>query len=229
MGKSVVQNLAAGLRLWLTVAVIGAATPVAAEVLRPQARPEAMLAAASVVEAAPDETAQPAPSGPAPAEPETAPPEPGDPAEIVLQPPSIGPETNLPLPRYVSLKSDEGNVRRGPSLSHRIDWVFTRREMPLQIVAEYGNWRRIVDREGIGGWVHYSLLSGNRTVLVEEDMLPIRTRPSQDAPVAALFEAGVIARLGDCTPAWCRISAGGYRGWAEKSGLWGVDPDEIRD
>ena len=64
-----------------------------------------------------------------------------------------GPVTNLPMPRYVSLKADEGNARRGPSLSHRIDWVFTRRDMPLEVTAEYGHWRRVQDRDGQGGWV----------------------------------------------------------------------------
>ncbi|WP_420837123.1 SH3 domain-containing protein [Alexandriicola marinus] len=146
-----------------------------------------------------------------------------------LAPPEIGPETNLPLPRFVSLKTDEGNVRRGPSLSHRIDWVFVRRGMPLQVTAEYGHWRRVIDREGIGGWVHYALISGNRSVIVDEDMLPLLRRPDADAPVAAQLEAGVIARLDECTIDWCRIAAGGYRGWAPKTALWGVEPDEIRD
>ena len=59
-----------------------------------------------------------------------------------------GSATNLPLPRYVSLKASEGNVRRGPSLTHRIDWVFKRRDMPLQITAEHGHWRRVQDRDG---------------------------------------------------------------------------------
>ena len=96
-----------------------------------------------------------------------------------------GPVTNLPLPRFVSMKAGEGNVRRGPSLTHRIDWVYTRRDMPLEITAEYGHWRRVRDREGAGGWVHYSLLSGVRTVIVEEDMLDIRSRPDVAAPVEA--------------------------------------------
>nr|WP_229665981.1 SH3 domain-containing protein [Wenxinia marina] len=143
--------------------------------------------------------------------------------------PTIGPETNLPLPRYVSLKVEEGNVRRGPSLSHRIDWVFVRRDMPLQIVAEYGHWRRVVDREGLGGWVHYALLSGVRTVIVDEDLLPLRVRPDPDAAEVARLEAGVIARLGECEIDWCWLSAGGFRGWAPKSALWGVDPDETRE
>ncbi len=141
----------------------------------------------------------------------------------------VGPVTNLPLPRFVSLKAAEGNVRRGPSLSHRIDWVFTRRDMPLQITAEHGHWRRVEDRDGLGGWVHYSLLSGTRTVLIEQDMLTIRTRPDADAPVAAALEAGVIARLGECDAEWCRISSAGYKGWAPKARLWGVAIDELRD
>jgi len=140
-----------------------------------------------------------------------------------------GPVTNLPLPRYVSLKAVEGNVRRGPSLTHRIDWVFQRRDMPLRITAEHGHWRRVEDRDGMGGWVHYSLLSGSRTVLIEQDMLTLRTRPETDAPVTAALEAGVIARLGKCGPEWCRLSTGGYRGWAPKARLWGVAIDELRD
>ncbi|MDK3017351.1 SH3 domain-containing protein [Pseudodonghicola flavimaris] len=141
----------------------------------------------------------------------------------------IGPVTHLPLPRYVSLKTDEGNVRRGPSLTHRIDWVFKRRNMPLQITAEHGHWRRVQDRDGAGGWVHYALLSGVRTVLIEQDMTPVYSRPDAQSQLSARFELGVIARLGECSRDWCRISAGGYRGWTLKTNLWGVDADEIRD
>lgn len=140
-----------------------------------------------------------------------------------------GSVTNLPLPRYVSMKASESNVRRGPSLTHRIDWVFKRRDMPVQVTAEHGHWRRVRDREGAGGWVHYALLSGVRTVIVEKDLLPLHARPDQKTPVLAALELGVVARLGPCDPQWCRISAGGFRGWALKSQLWGVEPQEIRD
>lgn len=140
-----------------------------------------------------------------------------------------GPVTNLPMPRYVSLKANEANVRRGPSLSHRIDWVFQRRDMPLRVVGEYGHWRRVVDREGMGGWVHYSLISGNRTVIIDEDMLVLRQRPEVDAVEVAYLEMGVIADLGECGPTWCRLRADGYRGWALKTALFGVAPDELRD
>ena len=150
-------------------------------------------------------------------------------SQEVASGPAIGPETNLPLPRFVSLRASEANVRRGPSLSHRIDWVFKRRDMPLQITAEYGHWRKVQDREGAGGWVHYALLSGVRTVLVEQDMLPVHARPDTKAPITAAFELGVVARLGECNADWCEISAGGYEGWAPKEDLWGVAPDELRD
>ncbi|HFQ14828.1 MAG TPA: hypothetical protein ENK41_00615, partial [Rhodobacteraceae bacterium] len=68
---------------------------------------------------------------------------------------TLGAVTGMPVPRFVSLKADEANVRRGPSLANRVDWVFTARGMPLEIIAEYGNWRKVRDRDGVGGWVHY--------------------------------------------------------------------------
>ncbi|MEO3413029.1 SH3 domain-containing protein [Roseovarius sp. CAU 1744] len=140
-----------------------------------------------------------------------------------------GPVTNLPLPRYVSLKASEGNVRRGPSLTHRIDWVFTRKDVPLEITAEHGHWRRVRDRDGVGGWIHYSLLSGARTVIVEHDMLELLSQPADKALVVARLELGVIARVLECDTTWCRLSAAGYKGWAPKERLWGVRADEIVD
>ncbi|MGR3756793.1 MAG: SH3 domain-containing protein [Tranquillimonas sp.] len=141
----------------------------------------------------------------------------------------LGPVTNLPLPRFVSLKTDDSNVRRGPSLTHRIDWVYTRKDLPLEITAEYGNWRRVRDRDGAGGWMHYSLLSGSRTVLVDVDETQMRADPAMDAQVVAKAERGVIARLGECLPDWCRIRTGGYRGWVPKTDIWGVTADEVHD
>jgi SH3-like domain-containing protein len=167
---------------------------------RPAPRPAELMAVSTVTE-----------TGPAPAA------------------PMLGPETNLPLPRFVSLKSAEANARRGPSLSHRIDWVFVREDMPLQIVAEFGHWRRVIDRDGMGGWVHYSLLSGSRTVIIDQDLEPLYADASLDSRQVALLEAGVIARVEECTPGWCRLSAGGYRGWAPKTAFWGVAEGEVLD
>lgn len=146
---------------------------------------------------------------------------------VVADEVQLGEVTNLPLPRYVSLKASEANVRRGPSLSHRIDWIFTHRNMPLQIVAEYENWRRVVDREGLGGWIHFTLLSGVRSVIIDTDMQPIFARASEDSSQIALVESGVIARLKACTATWCEVDADGFDGWIPKTALWGVDADEV--
>jgi len=141
---------------------------------------------------------------------------------------AVGPVTSLPLPRYVSLKVDLGNARRGPGLTHRVDWVFKRENMPLQITAEYGNWRRVVDADGAGGWMHYSLLSGVRTVIVQKDYTPLRERPEVGSDPNAYAEEGVVAFLGECKRDWCRISAGGHKGWVLKTEIWGAGADEIR-
>lgn len=140
--------------------------------------------------------------------------------------PDVGCVTNLPLPRYVSLKGSEGNARRGPGLTHRIDWVFTRAGMPLMITAEYENWRRVEDAEGAGGWVHYALLSGSRTVLVTLDMAEFHHAPDDGATVVAQAEMGVVGRVLECSIDWCRVALNGPRGWVRKTSIWGVKADE---
>lgn len=140
-----------------------------------------------------------------------------------------GPVTNLPLPRFVSLKANEGNARRGPDQSHRIDWVYTRRDIPLRVTAEFENWRRVEDSDGQGGWMHHALLSGARTALVQSDMVQLRQRADAQSGVTALLERGVIARLRQCQTDWCRIEVDGARGWVEKRHLWGVDDNDIFD
>lgn len=155
-------------------------------------------------------------------------------ALLLVQLPSLAAEergsvTNLPIPRYVSMKASEGNVRRGPSRTHRIDWIFKRRDTPLLITAEHGHWRRVQDRDGAGGWMHYTLLSGVRTVIVETDMLEMRARPQSDALTVAQLELGVVARIEECGETWCRLRAATHNGWVEKQHLWGVAPGETVD
>ena len=140
-----------------------------------------------------------------------------------------GPVTDLPLPRFISLKASEANARRGPGTAHRIDWVYRLRDMPLRVTAEYEHWRRVEDAEGKGGWMHYALLSGVRTALVTTDLTALHAQPSESATSLAYLEAGVVARLLQCVPDWCRLQAGGSRGWAPKAALWGVGADEIID
>ena len=140
-----------------------------------------------------------------------------------------GPVTNLPLPRYVSLKSGEGNARRGPSLTHRVDWVFRHEDMPLLVTGEYGHWRRVQDMEGQGGWMHYSLLSGVRTVVFLRDKTQLFIQPTATSATRAVAERGAIAKLEECNLDWCKVASGGIGGWVRKDQVWGVEPDEIRE
>ncbi len=172
------------------------------------------------------ETPQTAPSPAAAPEPASAV---DDPQPATPRDPGLGPVTHLPLPRYVSLKTNEGNARRGPGLTHRIDWVFTRAGMPLKVTAEFEHWRRVEDQDGAGGWVHYSLLSGVRTVLVLKDIAEFRDDPSPDGNVVYQAERNVIGKLLAATEGWARVSVEGEKGWVRKADLWGVDPGEILD
>jgi SH3-like domain-containing protein len=142
----------------------------------------------------------------------------------------IGPASGLPVPRYVSLKSDRVNLREGPSKVHRTVWVFQRAGLPVEITAEFEIWRRVRDSEGAEGWVLHSLLSGRRTALVApwkkgiESILYSKASP-QSTPVAKL-QPNVIASVRGCDGAWCRVSGDGFDGFIQQSDLWGVYPNE---
>lgn len=141
--------------------------------------------------------------------------------------PGVGAVTNLPIPRFVSLRANEANARRGPSLDQRVDWEFVHRGLPLEVTAEYGQWRRVQDADGMGGWVHHALLSGVRTALVTSgDPVPLRAEPEEGAVVRALAEPGAIGRVEACKGAWCEIAAGSVSGWVLRRVLWGVSADE---
>jgi len=142
---------------------------------------------------------------------------------------NIGPVTNLPLPRYVSLKTSEAFVRRGPAQTHRIDWVLSHRGTPLQVTAEYGNWLRVIDAEGAGGWVHRALLSGVRHIVVTDENATLFETPDGDSDMVAIAEKGVIALLDSCQIEWCLVSVDGFEGWVLKIAIWGVDAAELRD
>ena len=139
----------------------------------------------------------------------------------------LGPVTNLPIPRYVSLRSSEINVRRGPGLDYRKDWVFRRAGLPVQVIEEYGDWRRIVDQDEATGWVYHAMITGRRTVLITADRVFFREDPTETAAATAQAEEGVVASLRKCGPDWCEVEAEGHRGWVPKSALWGVELDEV--
>lgn len=154
-------------------------------------------------------------------------------ASLAAEALALGPVSKLPVPRYVSLKSDRVNLREGPSKDHRTSWVFQRSGLPVEITAEFETWRRIRDAEGAEGWVLHSLLSGRRTALVapwsKGDPLPLYTRPSAKSEVEAQLQPGVLASVKSCDGTWCRVTGGGFDGYMTQDRLWGVYPNEKVD
>jgi SH3-like domain-containing protein len=146
-----------------------------------------------------------------------------------------GSGSGLAVPRFVSLKSDKVNVRGGPTKENDVAWIYTRAGLPVEITAEYENWRRIRDWEGAEGWVWHSMLSGRRTGLVQpnakaaDEYIPIHASADGDSGVTARLQRGVLGKVKQCTGKWCRIVGEGFDGWVEQERLWGVYPHEKID
>ncbi len=134
--------------------------------------------------------------------------------------------SGLPLPRFVSLKSAKVNVRRGPSSDHGVAWVFQRKGLPVEITAEFDNWRRIRGSDGTEGWILQQMLSGNRTVYVHGESVAVHEEPDSRSIVLASLAPGVSGEVEECSGAWCLVSAGGYDGYVAQEKLWGVYPGE---
>ncbi|HYP57246.1 MAG TPA: SH3 domain-containing protein [Beijerinckia sp.] len=142
----------------------------------------------------------------------------------------MGSASGLPVPRYVSLKSDRVNLREGPSKDHRTLWVFQRAGLPVEITAEFETWRKVRDSEGSEGWVLHSLLSGRRTALVAPwkkgvDFTLYAKPNANSAPIARL-QPNVIGGVRACDGNWCRVAGEGFDGYIQQSNLWGVYPNE---
>lgn len=147
-------------------------------------------------------------------------------ALMMAAPAAWAAESTAKLPRFVSLRSGEVNVRTGPNVRYPVDWVFVRKNMPVEIVAEFDTWRRVRDFQGTEGWVHQSMLSGRRTLLIVGETRTLRRSDSLEAAAVARLEPGVIGQLQQCRGDWCRVEAGGLRGWLRRNEFWGAYPDE---
>lgn len=141
-------------------------------------------------------------------------------------PPIVRKGSGLPIPRFVSLKSDEVNVRAGPGPRYPVDWVFKRKAMPVEIVAEYENWRKVRDWQGTSGWVLQSLLTGKRSFVIAAKETSIYRTPAASAEIVAKFEHEVVGEIRSCKGDWCRVSAQGVSGWVTRSAIWGVYKSE---
>ena len=142
--------------------------------------------------------------------------------------------SGLPVPRFVSLKSDRVHARQGPGTDHKILWIYRRAGLPVEVVREFEGWRQVRDSEGAEGWILQSLVSGRRTALVMPWELKSASPPRisllsddrDDSAPVAILEVGVIANVRSCDTRWCFVSVGEYRGYIEQKRLWGVYPGE---
>jgi len=131
-----------------------------------------------------------------------------------------------PIPRFVSLNSDEVNVRSGPGVRYPIQWIYQRRNMPMQVIAEYDTWRKVRDWEGTEGWVHRAMLSGRRGVIVIADEATLREGPNLASPAVARLINGIVGLIAECNGAWCRLETHGVEGWVPRDAVWGLFRDE---
>lgn len=136
-------------------------------------------------------------------------------------------EKSEPLPRFVSLRADMVNLRTGPGSRYPVEWVYRRKGLPVEIVAQHDQWRQVRDWQGTEGWVHERLVTSTRTVIVKGAQRVIRMEPAKTAAPVAKLDPGVIAHLLECRGAWCRIEADNIKGWLERDEVWGVYPDEV--
>ena len=141
--------------------------------------------------------------------------------------------SGLPLPRFVSLKSAKVNSRIGPGLNYAVDWLYLKSGLPMEIIQEYDNWRKVRDSDGAEGWVNQSLLSGRRTGIAapwqkgKDAHIEVLSKPEQGARTVAAVEPGVIGTIHSCTGEWCEMSFAGHTGWVAQAQVWGAYPGEF--
>ena len=148
---------------------------------------------------------------------------------------NLGP-SGLPIPRFVSLKPARVNIRVGPGRDYGVSWLYTKSGLPVEIIQEYDNWRRIRDADGTEGWVYQSLLAGKRTAIVapwergkSENLIDLYANASDTSRVIARAEPGVISTIRECNGQWCQLDVQGERGWIRQTLIWGAYPGEVFD
>jgi SH3-like domain-containing protein len=134
--------------------------------------------------------------------------------------------TNLPLPRFASLKSNEINVRAGPGLVYPIKWVYTRKNLPVEIIAEYEYWRKIRDVKGDEGWIHRAMLSGFRYGIISKKQADIFDDNDEKSEILAKIEQGTQIKIKKCDDKFCKIEVEEISGYLLRDAIWGIYKDE---
>jgi SH3-like domain-containing protein len=139
--------------------------------------------------------------------------------------------SGLPIPRFVTLKAEKVNVRKGPSSDHPVAWVFQSKGLPVEIIAEFETWRRVRDSDGAEGWILQNMLSGKRNVLIapwrKDQLTALHTASSNHSSLTANLTSGSMGEIKSCDGTWCNVMIGGYQGYVDQSMLWGAYPGEV--
>jgi SH3-like domain-containing protein len=179
----------------------------------------------------PKPSAKPVPPAPAPPPPPppapAAPPAPA-PAPAPAPDPTKGAVTGLPIPRFMSLRFDDVNLRVGPGTRYPIDWVYHRRELPLEVIRELDDWRLVQDQDNVRGWVRAQTLSPRRGFVVRGADVTLRAGAQDTAAPVAILKVGVVGHLIACPAGqdWCNAEVGKYRGWLRRAAIYGLYPNE---
>jgi SH3-like domain-containing protein len=132
-------------------------------------------------------------------------------------------------PQFVSLKSNVVNMRVGPKETYSILWEYHAKGLPVELLAKYGNWRKIKDFDGSVGWVWRGTISGKRTFRLIASSLLLR-EPDKSSSAVAKLELGIMGALISCPkthPSFCRVEVQGYQGWLPKEVIFGIYPNEV--
>jgi len=133
--------------------------------------------------------------------------------------------SGLPVPRYVTLKFDKVNARAGPGDDHRLLWVYKVRGLPVQVIAENSEWRRVCDPTGSLAWVHKRTTDGRQNVLsMQPGQVSLYKRAKSTSPVVAYLQPRSLAALVKCDKGWCHLKVDGVSGWTPANRVWGTDP-----
>ncbi|MDD9909915.1 MAG: SH3 domain-containing protein [Ahrensia sp.] len=159
----------------------------------------------------------------------------------------VGRETGLPLPRFVSFKRDSVNLRAGPGRKYPIHWNYRRRYLPVEVIQEFDQWRRVRDADGTTGWVLHTLLTGKRSAIVapwrrqnqaaksgfstsgnviKASFLDGRSHAANSAAIVARLQPGLQVDIIQCDGLWCEVKAETVSFWIDQTSLWGVYPGE---
>ncbi len=144
-------------------------------------------------------------------------------APIAGAEPRVSDFSGKPVPRYASLRHDVVNGRAGPSSDYPVRWTYERSGLPVVIIRESQDWRKIRDPMGDEVWVNKSQLAAERTAITI-DAGAILREPKPRSAAVARFQAGAVVTLGTCGNDWCRVAAEGREGWVRRSLVWGADP-----